>query len=227
MAAGKPYVRRIPLKHWSWTTDDMFGVLMVHGWTVFTRPVTTWQFLLRDTMSRPERIASVTMSNGYFPLWLHKGNLWVSDHSATAEDVAAKGGKTKPRYNVKDQWWWGFTDPMLQGMMENIDRRMLGLKQRHEQVWKALPPRRKARTRSTAGSISVRDNRYIPQWVKIHVVLRDKGRCVYCSEDDPKLLEFDHRRAWSRGGSSKDPLNICLGCKSCNRSKSDKDWGWG
>jgi len=49
---------------------------------------------------------------------------------------------------------------------------------------------------------------------------------VYCGENNIKILEFDHRKAWSKGGSSKDPLNICLGCKPCNRKKSDKDWGW-
>jgi hypothetical protein len=49
---------------------------------------------------------------------------------------------------------------------------------------------------------------------------------VYCGESNVKLLEFDHRKAWSKGGTSKDPLNICLGCKTCNRKKSDKDWGW-
>ena len=71
------------------------------------------------------------------------------------------------------------------------------------------------------------DDRYIPQWVKIVVVQRDGGRCVYCFENDPQLLEFDHRKSWVKGGSSKDPDNICLGCRPCNRKKGAKDWGWG
>jgi len=75
--------------------------------------------------------------------------------------------------------------------------------------------------------IKTRDDRYIPQWVKIAVVLRDGGRCVYCFESDPRLLEFDHRKSWIKGGSSKDPDNICLGCRTCNRKKGAKDWGWG
>ena len=75
--------------------------------------------------------------------------------------------------------------------------------------------------------IKTRDDRYIPQWVKIAVVLRDGGRCVYCFESDPRLLEFDHRKSWVKGGSSKDPDNICLGCRPCNRKKGAKDWGWG
>ena len=103
---------------------------------------------------------------------------------------------------------------------------MLGLKQQHEITWSSLSKPKKAQTKQSAGTIGVRDNRHIPQWVKIHVVLRDKGRCVYCDESNIKLLEFDHRKAWSKGGSSKDPVNICLGCRPCNRKKSDKDWGW-
>lgn len=80
---------------------------------------------------------------------------------------------------------------------------------------------------TTEPSTQVQDNRYIPQWVKIIVVQRDGGRCVYCFESDPALLEFDHRKSWVKGGSSKDPNNICLGCRTCNRKKGAKDWGWG
>ena len=109
--------------------------------------------------------------------------------------------------------------------MENMDRAMLGLKQRHD-LRGARLNQQEAHDEEEGHGIGVRDNRYIPQWVKIHVVLRDKGRCVYCGESNIKILEFDHRKAWSKGGSSKDPLNICLGCKPCNRKKSDKDWGW-
>ena len=80
---------------------------------------------------------------------------------------------------------------------------------------------------TTESSIKTQDDRYIPQWVKIIVVQRDGGQCVYCFENDPALLEFDHRKSWVKGGSSKDPNNICLGCRACNRKKGAKDWGWG
>ena len=69
-------------------------------------------------------------------------------------------------------------------------------------------------------------SRYVPQWVRIHVTQRDGGRCVYCGESDPRKLEFDHRKAYARGGPSDDPSNICLGCITCNRRKGAKDWGW-
>jgi len=227
MALKKPYVRRIALKDWSWDDGDMFGVLLVFGRIFFTRPNLMWQFLLRNTLSNPEKLGLMTMSNGAFPLWLFKGHMWITGNQATSADVKVKGEKIKTRYNAKDQWWWGFTDPSLRGMMESMDHTIFGVKQQHEKVWKGLSSLNKISTRSTAGSIVVKDNRHIPQWVKLHVTLRDKGQCVYCGEKDLKLLEFDHRHAWSKGGSSKDTLNICLGCKPCNRSKGARNWGWG
>lgn len=221
------HVRRIPLKEWKWFAGDMFGTLQVFSQIIFMRPQMMWTMLLRNSMLEPQCIGSVRMANGVFPLWIHKGHLWAATIDAKPEDIKKRAAKIKPRYNAKDQWWWSFTDPFLRGMMENMDRQMFGLKHKHELMWKSLPSKHKRRTRSKTGQIGVRDNRYIPQWVKIHVVLRDKGRCVYCGEDDPKELEFDHRLAWAKGGSSKEPLNICLGCKGCNRSKGDRNWGWG
>ena len=99
-----------------------------------------WSDLLRNSMLRPERIGQVRLENGFFPLWLYKGHLWAASKEATSEDFVKKAANTKPRYNVKDQWWWGFTDPSLRGLMEKMDRAMLGLKQKHEQAWKYLPP---------------------------------------------------------------------------------------
>lgn len=220
-------ILRIPLKEWKWHSDDFFGTLIVYSQIILMRPEMMWDFMFRNSMLRPECIGQVRMVNGFFPLWMYKGHLWAASINTKAEDIVKKATKIKPRYNAKEQWWWGFTDPTLRGLMENMDRLLLGLKQQHEVDWRSLTPKKRSSTKSTMKGIGVRDNRYIPQWVKIHVVLRDKGKCVYCGENDVKLLEFDHREAWSKGGSSKDPLNICLGCRPCNRRKSDRDWGWG
>ena len=72
-----------------------------------------------------------------------------------------------------------------------------------------------------------RRTRYIPQHVRLKVALRDRGRCVYCGEDDLERLEIDHLRAYSKGGRSDDVTNLALACKRCNRSKGARDWGWG
>ena len=65
-----------------------------------------------------------------------------------------------------------------------------------------------------------RDNRHIPQAVKVQVAARDRGKCVICGSRTD--LQFDHIIPWSRGGSSKDPGNIQLLCGTHNREKSDK-----
>jgi hypothetical protein len=85
--------------------------------------------------------------------------------------------------------------------------------------------RRQARTEALLPITPARDDRVIPQDVKILVTVRDKGQCQLrypgiCLRD--KQIQFDHRIPWSKGGSSKDPDNIQLGCGPCNRHKSDR-----
>jgi hypothetical protein len=65
-------------------------------------------------------------------------------------------------------------------------------------------------------------NRRIPRWVRKRVWKRDSGRCAYGTEDgricgSKDNLEFDHVRPWSLGGTSSDPSNIRLLCRSHNR----------
>lgn len=67
-----------------------------------------------------------------------------------------------------------------------------------------------------------RDDRVIPQDVKIAVSVRDKGLCQLrypgiCLVD--KQICFDHVFPYSLGGSSKDENNIQLACKPCNLHK--------
>jgi len=63
-------------------------------------------------------------------------------------------------------------------------------------------------------------NRIIPQWVKIAVWKRDKGKCVECGSKDN--LHFDHIIPFSKGGSSVLVENIQLLCARHNFQKSDK-----
>lgn len=64
----------------------------------------------------------------------------------------------------------------------------------------------------------------IPQWVKVAVFHRDKGRCVYCGKDLTNLAtklntaNYDHIIPLAEGGAN-DPCNIQLSCESCNKKK--------
>lgn len=64
--------------------------------------------------------------------------------------------------------------------------------------------------------------RKIPRWVRHAVWKRDNGRCVYQAADgrlcaSRNNLEFDHIVPWARGGTSNEPGNIRLLCRSHNQ----------
>ena len=64
----------------------------------------------------------------------------------------------------------------------------------------------------------------IPQWVKLAVFHRDKGRCVFCGKDLTNIVtklntaNYDHIIPLAEGGAN-DPCNIQLSCESCNKKK--------
>lgn len=63
--------------------------------------------------------------------------------------------------------------------------------------------------------------RHVRRAVKDLVWRRDEGRCAFISPegrrcDAVEFLEFDHVRPWAAGGSSDDPANIRLLCRTHN-----------
>ena len=64
------------------------------------------------------------------------------------------------------------------------------------------------------------DARVIPSEVKAKVWKRDKGQCVKCGSKEH--LHFDHILPYSKGGTSRDELNIQLLCARHKLQKSDK-----
>jgi hypothetical protein len=67
------------------------------------------------------------------------------------------------------------------------------------------------------------DDGRVPPEVKRFVRKRDDGRCQSCGAT--KDLTIDHKIIpWVEGGSSKDPENLQLLCRSCNSRKGTKPW---
>ena len=64
-------------------------------------------------------------------------------------------------------------------------------------------------------------SRYIPQDVKIQVVIRDNGMCQSPGCFATNNLHFDHIYPYSKGGRSDDVNNIQLLCSKHNWKKSD------
>jgi len=75
-------------------------------------------------------------------------------------------------------------------------------------------------------------SRYIPQAVKDTVYARDGGRCVYTTAEGQRCpalvgLEYEHRTPHARGGSSIDPANIELLCRTHNQLAAKREFGEG
>jgi hypothetical protein len=119
-------------------------------------------------------------------------------------------------------WSCGFSVGITEVASATVSTKMRSLSR--DPAWREF---KRTQAGRFAGKAHDKTSRYVPQWVRISVTQRDGGRCVYCGESDPRKLELDHRLAYSKGGASDNPDNICLGCMKCNRSKSDSDWGWG
>lgn len=68
----------------------------------------------------------------------------------------------------------------------------------------------------------------IPQWVKVAVFHRNKGRCVFCNTDLTGLINtltnsnYDHIVPLDLYGTN-DPSNIQLLCETCNKTKNNRD----
>ena len=100
----------------------------------------------------------------------------------------------------------------IQSMKQQNQQLLKSLKQTHEQTIKLLLKRTKPSKHS----------RYIPQDVKIQVVIRDNGMCQSPGCFATSNLHFDHIYPYSKGGRSDDVNNIQLLCSKHNLQKSNK-----
>jgi hypothetical protein len=67
------------------------------------------------------------------------------------------------------------------------------------------------------------DDGRVPAEVRRFVVERDAGRCQECGARED--LTIDHKIVpWVDGGSSKDPANLQLLCRSCNSREGTRPW---
>jgi hypothetical protein len=67
------------------------------------------------------------------------------------------------------------------------------------------------------------DDGKVPQEVFDLVMQRDGYRCQECRETED--LTIDHKIVpWSEGGSSVDPDNLQVLCRSCNSRKGTRPW---
>jgi hypothetical protein len=67
------------------------------------------------------------------------------------------------------------------------------------------------------------DDGRIPPELRAFVMARDARQCQVCGSE--ANLTIDHKWiAWSDGGSSTDPQNLQVLCRSCNSRKGRRPW---
>jgi 5-methylcytosine-specific restriction endonuclease McrA len=72
-------------------------------------------------------------------------------------------------------------------------------------------------SRAAEDDIPFRDPGRIPLKIREGVMRRDGGRCQECGSTEN--LAIDHRVPWTEGGSSTDPENLQVLCRTCNSRK--------
>lgn len=62
---------------------------------------------------------------------------------------------------------------------------------------------------------------WIRKDLRLAIIDRDDGRCVYCGSR--KHLSLDHLRPRSRAGNNL-PKNLVTACLTCNKTRGTKPW---
>ena len=84
---------------------------------------------------------------------------------------------------------------------------------KHADRIRASNHKRRARLASIPGHFTYKDI--------AHITAIQQGHCCYCGRAGVKLT-IEHIIPITREGTSNDPWNICLACRNCNSSKSNR-----
>ena len=213
-------IRRLSKATWSFTNSDL-GLIFQHN--KIKHHLSNFEYDLIVGISTVQPVA-IGLVNKHRHYWLYRNEIYTTSTDLDANKIIKHSEKHKQeslddltklllkQMKSSQKQYDGIHKQKLQSMKQQNQQLLRSLKKTHEQTIKLLMKRTKPSKHS----------RYIPQDVKIQVVIRDNGMCKSPGCFATSNLHFDHIYPYSKGGRSDDVNNIQLLCSKHNWKKSNR-----
>ena len=212
--------RRLSKAKWSFTNNG-FGIIFQHNKLKHQLSYFEYDLIVGISTVHPVAIGLVNKGRHY---WLYRNEVYTTSSEFDSDKIIKHSERLKQesmddltklllkQMKSSQQQYHKIHKQKLQSMKQQNQQLLKSLKQTHEQTIKLLMKRTK----------SSKHSRYIPQDVKIQVVIRDNGMCQSPGCFTKSNLHFDHIYPYSKGGHSDDVNNVQLLCSKHNLQKSNK-----
>ena len=213
-------VRKLSTTTWSFTNSG-FGTIFQHKKLKHQLSYFEYDLIVGISTVQPVAIGLVNKRRHY---WLYRNEVYTTSSEYDTDKIIKHSERFKEeslddltklllkQMKASQRQYDKIHKQKLQSMKQQNQQLLKSLKQTHEQTIKLLRKRTKPSKHS----------RYIPQDVKIQVVIRDNGMCQSPGCFATSNLHFDHIYPYSKGGRSDDLNNIQLLCSKHNLRKSDQ-----
>jgi len=212
--------RRLSKAKWSFTNSE-FGIIFQHNKLIHQLSSFEYDLIVGISTVQPVAIGMINKRRHY---WLYRNEVYTTSTEYDGDKIIKHSERLKEeslddltklllkQMKASQRQYDKIHKQKLQSMKQQNQQLLKSLKQTHEQTIKLLMKRTKPSKHS----------RYIPQDVKIQVVIRDNGMCQSPGCFATSNLHFDHIYPYSKGGRSDDVNNIQLLCSKHNLQKSNK-----
>ena len=211
--------RRLSKAKWSFTNSE-FGIIFQHNKLKHQLSSFEYDLIVGISTVQPVAIGLVNKRRHY---WLYRNEVYTTSSEFDSDKIIKHSERLKEeslddltklllkQMKASQQQYDEIHKQKLQSLKQQNQQFLRSLKKTHEQTIKLLMKRTKPSKHS----------RYIPQDVKIQVVIRDNGMCQSPGCYATNNLHFDHIYPYSKGGRSDDAYNIQLLCSKHNLHKSN------
>ena len=212
-------VRKLSTTTWSFTNSG-FGIIFQHNKLKHQLSYFEYDLMVGISTVQPVAIGLVNKHRYY---WLYRNEVYTTSSELEGNKIIKLSERLKQesmddltklvlkQMKASQQQYDEIHKQKLQSMKQQNQQLLKSLKKTHEQTIKLLMKRTKPSKHS----------RYIPQDVKIQVVIRDNGMCQSPGCFATSNLHFDHIYPYSKGGRSDDVNNIQLLCSKHNWEKGN------